>query len=318
MEDEMSCRKGHKNQAELYRWYLATDQAARVALSEDPELRELQLAGRALFAVRQQGWKLTATAEKSPADQAGIDWIWEHPSKGWFPIDCTAQGKLDKSRLVHLVFMENMETREGGGLTAGTKIDLAELLVGLTKSTPLLTRSLLAPPAVEPVRDSSAHLARFQAALFALKRHQYGELFLEWANELNKAVRYLAACQDSENDLGLDLIQSLITDGVRQYFALALANRPLPVTRQGFTRGFSLSWSAASDTLVLGRSESANVRGLSQMINCRFDSAYFAKVQRAGSATAALLQAKRGFAARGLEFVVHFLLDALEQKRLRQ
>lgn len=314
----MSCRKGHKNQAELYRWYLAAEQAARVALSEDPELRELQLASRALFAVRQQGWKLTATAENSPADQAGIDWIWEHPGKGWFPIDCTAEGKPDKSRLVHLVFMDNMETKEGGGLTAGTKIDFAALLVGLTKSSPLLTRALLAPPAVEPVRDSSVHVARFQAALFALKRHQHGELFQEWAGELNKAVRYLAACRDSENDLGLDLIQSLIKDGVREYFALALAKRSIPVNRQGFTRGFSLSWSANSDILVLGRLESANVRGLSQMINRQFDSAYFAKVQRAGNATAALLQAKRGFAARGVEFVVHFLLDGLEQKRLRQ
>src|SRR5581483_11471049 len=85
--------QGHMLHFELVTWYQDTLKLPEGAL--DLEVADEQLAHAAAVRLRllqlvKAGWSLTVSEDESPADKAGIDFIWQHRRHGWFALDAKA------------------------------------------------------------------------------------------------------------------------------------------------------------------------------------------------------------------------------------
>lgn len=314
----MSQKNGSKYQLELLRTYqTACDTGLDGGGHEtDAEILRFRRARSSLCEARRRGWQLTMTAELSPADRVGIDFVWEHPLYGWYPIDCTAMYKGNVPRLINLATVESASTQDGGGVALLSRIEFVELLVRLSRETPFLTRSLIEPPDREAARDSEAEAAvrNFQRKLEELSRGAGGALCREWAERLNKAVGYFTASRRGVGTFNAAVVQSAIDDGVEQFFAIVSSGRSLPVNQMSLSRGRQLTYSPNQDTLYLGDTSYPELRGFSTAAQQRFEARYLTMVQ-GGRFSEEMIQVKRLFSSNGLQFVVHFVLDRLAEVR---
>ena len=272
-----------------------------------------------LKSVIERGWNLIMTDEGSPADKAGIDFIWYHPQFGWFPIDTTAMNKVGIPDLIHIATIQNAQGRgECKMLRAEDKTRFVELLVRLSESTPYLTGALL-PPSLKARGNARKALIAFQKRLEERSAEDNGELFSEWAAHLRKAIGY--ECEMNKRaqkpqiaDFRGFLVE-VIQKHIRIFMEQGIGIKRLRGVREAkpFARDYSICYHPSTDILATPEPSTPQVQGLGRLIDTLFSQAYGEAVAESGLSDS-LIAKKRFFDGRGKEEVIHAALDALERR----
>ena len=310
---DVSSYKGARNQSEIFTWYLSiVGDPTRSPSAESEVFRNIR---RRLLQVHGLGWRLVMTGENSPADRAGIDFIWENGFDTWFPLDCTSMHKTTTPRLISTILVVNAPSCDGGGVLTQSKIAFAEQLIRLTEQQPILRHSTLSYPSIKPTRNQLPELKKFQQGLLKNSSGPSGELYREWAERLRKSIGF-SLLSERKSSLNIrQLVTTSIQAGVRVYLDSVLGTAKLQPLKATWLRNHHVSFSVSADTLYVSDS-SQNVLGLVGMISREFDAQYFQYLK--GATTAAqrdeLMQGKRNFAGKGLPSVIHFVLDVVEAK----
>lgn len=315
----MAINEGIRKQQQLNVWFnaLLSDTSNFTVDEKGARLERLEKAIRRIRELVASGWRLRMSSEKSPADKAGIDLLWEdEPTGRWFALDCSLKEKMGLPRLIHLVRIKNDIISVGSVISLATKTIFLELLIELTEGRAILNRGLIAPPSIHPVADINLALRDFQRQLRALRNHAYGDLFLEWSENLGGAIGYAKKMKTQSGQVDMENIQRVIEEGVQTYLAASLQNNgELARPKLKFTRKL-LSYSETSDTVILADRGNPHVRGIKVMVQQAFDSALLERLAKAGKMTDKLMAVKRNFSASGYAWVINHLLDVLEAERL--
>lgn len=315
----MTTFKGLRDQQQLFRWFTTLVEGSYSAPDRGAGEAALRL-DRAIQKVRELvegGWWLSMSSEGSPADKAGMDFLWEDTVRGpWFALDCSLREKMDIPRLIRLVRIKNATTTVGEVMSIYSKIFFLELLIELAEGPVLLTREMVAPPKLTPVADIRSALYDFRTRLRALKDHTNGDLFVDWAENLHRAIGFQRRKEDESTELDMNTIRLPIKQAVETYITTALRNHgEMERPKLKFGRKFH-SYSPTTDTLHLPHKANPTVKDIKVMVETEFDARYTAELKKAGKLSDKLLALKRSFGASGYAWVINHLLDVLEAASL--
>ena len=311
--------RGIKLQKQLWSWYLAvTERACEIPDDACGEDKERMLLQNQLTSIREAGWRLTMTEEGSPADKSGIDFIWFHPNRGWFPLDSTAMDKVGVPELIHIVAVDSSKEKgECNGLTPAVKNGFAQLLIRLSETEPRLSVNFL-PPSIKASKKSRQILVDFKGRLEALASSvDDGEVYLEWARRLRKAIGF--ECEMHKRTMKPQItdvkafIEAVVIERIKGFLPELGQLILSPQEDRPFARDYSIRYHPSSDLLVIPEPQNPHFPGLQRFMEKLFSQAY-GEVVSAHGVCDSLLLLKRFFESRGKEELVHAVLDALESK----
>lgn len=316
-------KNGHQLQEQLFRWYVAMT---------DGSLNAEQRLSQGLNALRhhvevliRDGWTLTMSADNSLADKAGVDFIWSNPKRGWFPLDAKAVGQTS-CRIIQQVHVgNNSEAGECGQLRAEDKIAFLEQLVKLARTATPISFSDCAPPSVRTARSNEElleALLQFQRTLERASSRS-GEVRLgEWAGALKGAIGYhRAQKRGGPNEATVTAARAAINTAIDAFFASFFRENATFASKVGLMkanlkRSDKLQYVICEDklkTTVGGSRELVVLGGLAGLIRKRYDERYRELLGK-HSCAEWLLQRKRTFETKGVECVIHSILDAFQQQ----
>lgn len=312
---------GIRLQKEVWSWYLEASNAMVdwTSNSEDRNLVRAHNARQELLKAISSGWKLLMSDEGSPADKAGIDFIWFLPARGWYPIDTTAMNKVGVPELINIATVRNSEAKsEFGKLRFEDKVAFIELLVRLAESEPTLKVDLQPPTLRSCGQGSMKTLIEFQKRLTLRSSDIDGEPFKEWANYLGRAINYESRMKQRAASTGSADIRQVLACIVRTEVEAFLAKASSgfncgKYVQQPYARQFGICYYPHQDTLTLPEPQSPQVHGLAQAARKLFAELYGKLVSECG-ASEELIACKRFFEGRGFEEITHRVLDALEKR----
>lgn len=312
---------GIRLQKEVWSWYLEASNPRLdwTPKSGDQNLVRVHNARQKLLKAIASGWKLLMSDEGSPADKAGIDFIWFLPSKGWYPIDTTAMNKVGVPELIQIATVRNSEERgDFGKLRFEDKVAFIELLDRLAESEPALKVDLQ-PPTIRGCRQGSMQtLIEFQKRLTQRSSGQDGDPFKEWANYLGRAINYESRMKQRAARTGSadihQVLACIVRTEVEAFLAKACSGFNCgKYVQQPYARQFGICYYPHQDTLTLPEPQTPQVRGLAQAARKLFAELYGKLVSKCG-ASEELIACKRFFEGRGFEEITHRVLDALEKR----
>lgn len=306
--------KGLRSQAELYRWFRTIVQTPASDLQPGGNAR----FNSAIFGVQnamRDGWTLTMSGENSPADKAGVDFVWANKRQGvWHALDTTYKDKVGVPSLIHLVKLVNINDQIiGSRLSLETNIGFLELLTRLSLETNALHSAELPPPEMGAVADLRKSLESFQARLAKIGSRPASYQFAEWAAYLNGAIGYQGKADKGHFTIDASLIDFAIGTAVEAFLNARKGGCP-DFDRGGFQRGKHISYSESADTLHVSDPVNPIWPSIKARIQQQFDREYaeLVKVERGGMQL--LLIAKQMFSAQGVSWVIHHILDVVEAK----
>jgi|APEBP8051073352_1049397.scaffolds.fasta_scaffold02480_4 hypothetical protein len=313
-------RRGDLLEAELYRFYVD------FARPETGERGTLTALWTELQKLIREGWQLHSSSNRSPADKAGIDFIWTHPRKGWFALDAKATG-VPCSCLIHLVPVGNSsESGEMGRLRFDDKKAFIELLVTLGSSgKPFDHAVLMAPKSSDvPAGALLEHLKDFQKALNQASKSTDDERYSYWADALKKAIGFaIAQNRPAELTAGdSERVQGIIRQALQEFMtAFFDPKNPLleKCMRQQVQlhRSKQLLYVLSEDSIKVAVGPSRRLvvlSGLARVVRKRYEDVYKAKLAKHSSAEWLILR-RRVFEAKGVDCAIHAILDCLDNSQ---
>ena len=269
------------------------------------------------------GWTLKMSANQSPADQSGIDFIWANPRRGWFPLDSKAVGETSCSLVQHVHVGNNNAAGEYGQLRFEDKLAFLEQLVTLARKREPISYTLCTPPdtAAKSVSVLLEEVKQFQKRLerAASKDGRYSE----WADSLRGAIGYLLKKQrGGPSSESIQAARGIVMTAVDAFFAAYFnGNNPAFAShcmrlRPCLKRSDRLVYLISGDTIkaAVGKAQELVVlSGLAQSIRDRYQQSYAQAIQQHRAAEW-LVQRKRVFETKGVELVIHNILDAFQRQ----
>lgn len=297
----------------MHRWFLRIV-ASRILIRETDDPLNIRFI-KALRAVRgalTDDWELQMSGENSPADKAGIDFIWSNRRlQVWWPVDTTFETKVGVPSLIKLAKLTlEMPERK---LHLKCLTEFLELLARLTQESALLTYDLLAPPEMVAVPDPLGSLETFQAQLAAVGAKPYGMPFAEWASYLNGAIRYQKTAKSGRLTVEASLIDYAIGEAIAAFLDARKGACP-DFDRGEYRRGGNISYSSKNDTLHVPDPVNPVWPDITTRIQQSFDRYYAVLMQLNRNEVPLLLIAKQVFVAQGIGWVIHHILDVVEAK----
>jgi len=309
-----SLSKGLRSQAELFRWFRSIVQTPAIDLQ--PGVGNTRFCS-AILAVQnaiRNGWTLSMSGENSPADKAGVDFVWANNRQGvWHALDTTYKEKVGTPSLIHLVKLVNVSDIIGSRLSAETNIGFLELLVKLSRDTNALHSAELPIPEMGTVADLRKSLESFQARLAKIGSRPASYEFAEWAVYLNGAIGYQGKADKGQFTIDQSLVDFAIGSAVEAFLNARKGGCP-DFDRGGFQRGKHISYSENADTLHVSDPVNPIWPGIKTRIQQQFDKEYAALVKLESGGLQLLLIAKQMFSAQGVNWVIHHILDVVEAK----
>ncbi len=315
--------QGHRLQDELFRWYLSltsenTGSGTSMAV---PGLNALKHHMEVLI---RDGWTLSISADNSPADKAGVDFIWANPSRGWFPLDAKAVGQTS-CRVINQVYVSNnKDAGEYKQLRYEDKLAFLEQLVALSRKGCPISHDSCTPPSVT-ASAQSRQLEDLKALQRQLEKASSRDDRLgEWAVALRKAIGYLLAqTRGGPSEGATSSAQKLITSAIEAFFGsyfnhnnTVFASHCMRL-QPNLRRTERLQYQFTGDIFkaTVGNAQELVVfSGLAQLIRNRFEARYTELVGKHSGADW-LMQRKRTFETKGVECVIHNVLDAFQRQK---
>lgn len=269
------------------------------------------------------GWQLTMSAGNSPADKCGVDFIWANPGRGWFPLDAKAVGQTSCRLIQHVHVGNNTDAGEYKQLRYEDKLAFLEQLVTLARTgEPITYRECMPPNGVAMGETQLLEAVKgFQRTLEQASSHD--ERFLEWSVALRKAVGFLQVKKrGGPSEDALLAARGVIASAIDNFFAAFFNHgnntfemkvmRLQPCLR----RSERLIYLVTEDSIktTVGKSQELVVLGgLASLIKKRFEARYTELIGKHRGADW-LIQRKRTFEAKGVECVIHDILDAFQRQ----
>lgn len=314
---------GHQLQEQLFRWYTTLTQGN---FGHEPKL------GQGLHALKhhvevliRDGWTLTMTADDSPADRVGIDFIWSNPNRGWFPLDAKAAGQT-RCRLIQQVHVgNNSEAGECGQLRSEDRTAFLEQLVALARTSQPIDFAVCVPPSIRVAQNGNVMLDSlrfFQRSLEKATTQTTDDRFAEWALALKPAIGYsLKQNRGGASDAAVETARKAIAAAIDAFFASFFKENSqfaLECSRMqtSLKRSDRLQYVIGEDKIkaVAGQSnELVVLGGLAGLIRKRYEARY-RELLAQHSCAEWLLQRKRTFETKGVECVIHSILDAFQRQ----
>jgi hypothetical protein len=307
--------KGLRSQAALYRWFRTVVQTPSMDLQTGGGNARYYSAILAVQKALRDGWTLTMSSDNSPADKAGVDFVWANKSRGiWFALDTTYKDKVGVPSLIHLVKLVNTNDQIiGSRLSFQSHLGFLELLVELCTDDRALLTNELPPPEMTAVTDLRKSLESFQARLAKIGTRPASAPFAEWATYLNGAIGYQGKADKGQYTIDASLIGFAIGTAVEAFLNARKGGCP-EFDRGGFQRGKHISYSETADTLHVSDPVNPIWPGIKTRIQQQFDKEYAALVKLENGGLQLLLIAKQMFSAQGINWVIHHILDVVEAK----
>mgnify|MGYP003384442949 CR=1 FL=1 len=317
MKTSSSQPKGLRSQHELYRWFR---NIVQTPVSDLPAESATQARfNSAVLAVQkslQNGWNLQMSGENSPADKAGVDFVWSNRAQGvWFALDTTYKDKVGVPSLINLVKLANSSDIIASRLSFESNMGFLELLVRLSRETPVLTYSELPPPEMAAVADLRKSLESFQAQLAKIGTRPASAQFAEWAHYLKGAIGFQGKADTGRFNVDQSLIDYAIGVGVEAFLNARKGGCP-DFDRGSFQRGKHISYSQNADTLHVSDPANPVWSGIRDLVQQQFDKEYTLLVEMDKGGLDLLLITKQMFSAQGANWVIHHILDVIEAKSL--
>lgn len=312
--------KGHRLQNELYRWAVALvrdiDGSATLGQGLNAHKHHIEVLLRA-------GWTLTMSADNSPADKAGVDFIWENPSCGWFPLDAKAMGQTSCSLITHVHVGNNTDAGELKQLRYEDKLAFLEQLVRLARTGRPIKHDCCPPPSVTAMAPAKL-LEELKILRKQLERSaSCDERLREWANALGKSIGYLSIQKrGGPSEASTFAAQKVINEAIDVFFGAyfnfrneAFASQQMRL-QPSLRRSERLQYLFTGDVIkaTVGKAQELVVlSGLAALIKKRFEERY-GELIRQHRNTDWLMQRKRTFDTKGVECVIHSVLDAFQSQ----
>jgi hypothetical protein len=318
-------RHGEVLQQELYVFYTTSFEIpARVTNAAAPvedELKRAALARQALRVLVKSGWQLRVSDFASPADRAGIDFVWFNPAIGWYPLDSKATESARCTLIEHIQVGSSNEPGECGQLLMEDKVAFLELLVALTKRTPPLQIKACAPPSLKVVRDQKSIIAELNAFGERLERlgasSPHKQACEQWADHLKKAVGFVLAKERRAASNGVEesQAQKTVRDAIQARITEVVA-KDGPTFRStagaNVHRSKKLRYELTRDKLfVTVERDVIELNGMAAQIHRAFETRYAKQIAKHGSPDW-LIQKKREFQSFGIIGVINYVLDQFE------
>lgn len=314
--------KGHRLQDELYRWYLLVFRENTCGSAQNlvPGLNALRHHVEVLI---KDGWQLAMSADNSPADKAGVDFIWENPSRGWFPLDAKAMGQTSCRLISHVHVGNNTDAGEYKQLRHEDKLAFLEQLVKLARTGRPVSHSCCLPPGVTAMSSAQLleELKKLQKQLATSA--SCDERLGEWSVALGKAIGYLnAQKRGGASEEATKTAQKTIASAIDAFFGLYFNGNNTIFASQcmrlqpALRRSDRLQYQVTGDIIkatVGNAHELVVLSGLAALIKKRFEARYLELVDKHRSADW-LIQRKRTFETKGVECVIHAVLDAFQRQ----
>lgn len=311
-------RRGEALQAQLQRFFALVTSSGSGNFGQFTELRS------ELSRLHREGWRLTVSAKDSPADKAGIDFVWSH-SRGWFPLDAKAVG-MPCSPLVHLVPVgESQEAGECGLLCFEDKMAFLQLLVDLAGKEQPIPHQVLAVPLLSEVEPAQllAELKNLQCALNAAAVTTGDWRFGQWAETLRRAIGYaLSQIRPAgHNTVAADLAQGIVKEALDRFLAELFDPKKPKLEncmhqRTSLNRSRHLCYILSEDALKVAAGGSGQLVVLKQFSGtvARRYQEVLAEAMKIHSSAEWVLTRRRFFETKGVECAIHAVLDALQQR----
>lgn len=312
--------KGHRLQSELYRWTLAvfSDNNGSVTLGQG-----LNALKHHVEVLLRDGWTLRMSADHSLADKAGVDFIWENPARGWFPLDAKAMGQTSCSLITHVHVGNNTDAGELKQLRYEDKLAFLEQLVRLARTGRPIKHDCCPPPSMAVMAPAKL-LEELKSLRKQLERSaSCDERLREWANALGKSIGYLSIQKrGGPSEASTSAAQKLITEAIDAFFGSyfnrhneAFASQQMRL-QPSLRRSDRLQYLFTGDIIkaTVGKAQELVVlSGLAALIKKRFEERYKELISQHRN-TDWLMQRKRTFETKGVECVIHSVLDAFQRQ----
>lgn len=307
--------KGMRGQCDLFRWFRTTVSTEIVGLpAQSVSTARFNSAVRAVQKLLQSGWTLEMSGENSPADKAGVDFVWANKRQGvWFPLDTTYKDKVGTPSLIHLVKLADANDIVGGRLSFQANIAFLELLTQLAQKPAVLRFDELPPPEMAAVANLRQSLESFKTRLANIGARPGKTEFLEWAHYMNGAICYQGKADTGRFNVDQGLIDYAIGEAVKAFLNARKGGCP-DFDRGSFQRGKHISYSETADTLHVSDPANPIWPGIRDRVQQVFDKEYAALVKIENGGLQLLLIAKQMFSAQGASWVIHHILDVIEAK----
>jgi hypothetical protein len=309
--------EGHRLQDELFRWAVAI-------LNEDSDdscAHGLESLKQEVGILIKDGWALRMSANNSPADKAGVDFIWENPKRGWFPLDAKAMGEPSCRLISHVRVGNNKDAGEQRQLSGKYKSAFLAQLIQLARSGTPVRHECCLPPSVTPMANATLLDALKQLRYQLEKASESDERLGEWAVALNRAIAYLNITKRGPDKAAISAAQVLVASAVDRFLEAYFAeNNTAFVSRcmhlqPNLRRSAQLHYLVTGDIIKATVGEAKEVvvlSGLKELISNRFQEIY-AELVRKHRSSDWLMQRKRSFASKGIQCAIHSVLDAFQQ-----
>lgn len=321
MEKSTSKTKGQLLQEELFRWFHAVLDAS--PCGDAPQAFRLNALRHHLEVLIRDGWTLKMSGEDSPADKCGIDFIWGHPVKGWFPLDAKAVG-TSSCVLIHQVTVGNQNgAGECGQLKFEYKVAFLSKLVELARSANPISHEKCAPPQLMTARSAVELIEgvkQFQRRLMTASETLRDDRYNQWAISLRRAIGFLLAAQrggadDDSVTRARNAINTALDAFLAQYLSQNAAFASSCMRLQTvLRRSDRLKYEIGIDTVKapVGPAQRLVVLGgLAQLVRKKYEAKYEELLHKHRSAEW-LMQRKRTFETKGVELAIHYILNSLE------
>lgn len=322
--------QGHMLQFELVAWYQDTLKLPERALNVERADEQLCHAAAVRLRVRQlvkAGWSLQMSEDESPADKAGIDFIWQHRRRGWFALDAKAVSNT-RCCLIRLVEVSNStEVGEFRKLRFEDKVRFFEQLIELAEGpAPELNLQDCPPPVMETVRDSTKmleELRSFRDRLATMGKRPGCAHCTDWQAAINRAMGFVTGCKRQRNNPEqVALVQQRVAEIINAYIKSVLAEKPprgfgSPFEAR-FRRNDKLLYTVHLDQVKLpvDAANVVTVAGIAAYARKAFQKRHQELVAKHGAAEW-LLMRRRTFEAQGVERTINHLLDVLDRDPFR-
>lgn len=307
--------KGMRGQCDLFRWFRTTVSMQHVDLpAQNASMARFNSAVRAVQKLLQSGWTLEMSGENSPADKAGVDFVWSNKRSGvWFPLDTTYKDKVGTPSLIYLVKLADANDIISGRLSFQANITFLELLVELAQKPAVLRFDELTPPEMAAVANLRQSLESFKTRLASIGTRPGKTEFLEWAHYMNGAICYQGKADTGRFNVDQSLIDYAIGEAVKAFLNARKGGCP-DFDRGSFQRGKHISYSETADTLHVSDPVNPIWPGIRDRVQQAFEKEYAALVEIENGGMQLLLIAKQMFSAQGASWVIHHILDVIEAK----
>lgn len=313
--------KGHRLQEELFRWYVTVFRGDNCGGSSAAQgLNGLKHHVEVLI---RAGWTLQMSADNSLADKAGVDFIWENPSRGWFPLDAKAMGQTSCRLITQVHVGNNNDAGEYKQLRFEDRIAFLQQLVNLARTGQPVSYHCCQPPGLTAMASNQLLDGLKNLRKQLEKSTSCDERLGEWANALGKSIGYLSIQKrGGPSEASKHSAQKLIASAIDAFFGSFFNNNNETFASQqmrlqpNLRRSDRLQYLHTGDVIkatVGNAHELVVLSGLAALIKKRFEERYIELVGKHRTAEW-LMQRKRTFETKGVELVIHSVLDAFQRQ----